>query len=523
MAWIAERKDVLSGLFFMLTLGAYIRYVRRPSAGRYSLVTLAFILGLMSKPMLVTVPFVLLLLDYWPLRRFEGFGETGKNDPSLTDLLREKLPLFALSLVSVALTLFTQRGAVRAVGEIPISWRTGNAVVSLVAYLRDMAWPARLAAFYPFPKNGPPAWEIILCLSLVVASTLVIISVGRERRYLITGWFWYLVMVAPVIGIVQVGLQARADRYTYLPQIGLYLAIAFLAAGLAKAPALRRLTAGSAFLLILVLAWRARIEVAAWRDSESLWTHALQSTSGNDVAEAGLADALVVRGKIDEAIMHALKAADYRPNSVEALNNLGVAYSRKGQLDEAITQFEKVIPLDPARPKVHSNLATALLQRGRTDEAIYHFKKELELQPQYAQARNDLGIAFSQKGDLQEALAQWRQTLDIQPNNLDAQCNLAWVLATCGDPSFRNGAESVRLGQRAVQLSGGRNPRILRLLAAGYAEEGQFREAIDAAEQALRVALEQGNPSLAATLRRNIEQFHAQMPLRDSVAAASRP
>lgn len=516
VAWIAERKDVLSGLLFMLTLGAYVRYVRKPSASRYLVIVLTFALGLMSKPMLVTVPFVLLLLDYWPLRRFESSAGTWKKDTGLTHLLREKVPLFALSLVSVSLTLFTQRGATRSVEEIPITLRTGNAVVSLVAYLRDMIWPARLAAFYPFPRNGPPVWELILCLCLVVTITVVMISAGRERRYLITGWLWYLVMLAPVIGIVQVGLQARADRYTYLPQIGLYFALAFLAADLAKSRKLRRLTAGGAFILIILLAWRARAEVSGWRDSESLWTHAIKSTSENDVAESGLADALLARGKIDEAIVHARKAAGYRPNSVEALNNLGVAYSRKGQFEEAIAQLEKVIPLDPARPNVHYNLATALLQSGRTDEAISHFEKELELQPQYAQARNDLGIALSQKGDLGEGIAQWQQTLEIQPNNLDAQCNLAWVLATCDDPLLRNGVESVRLAQRAVQLSQGRNPRVLRLLAVGYAETGRFPEAIDAAERALQVATEQGNAGLAATLRHNIEQFQAQMPLRDS-------
>jgi Flp pilus assembly protein TadD len=517
VAWIAERKDVLSALFFVLTLSAYLRYVRRPSAARYAGVALTLLLGLLSKPMLVTTPFVLLLLDYWPLRRLqEDLKGAGQAQLSrFLTLVREKIPLFGVAFASVLVTLFTQSGAIRSADELPFTLRISNGLISLLAYLWQMIWPARLAAFYPYPKSGIPLWETGIALCLLLIITVIVFRAGRKRGYLITGWFWYLIMMLPVLGIVQVGLQARADRYTYLPQIGIYMLLAFLVADVVAARIRRELIVSVACLIVLALSWRAWAQVSSWRDGESLWKHAIAATGQNDVAESGLADAMIARGQFDEAISHAREAVRIRPDSADAHNNLGVAFSRKGRMAEARDQLERVVGLNPERPKVHYNLATVFLHSGQVEKAIEHFEKELQVQPGFAEARNNLGIAFTQKGDLREAIVQWRQTLQLEPNNLDAQCNIAWILATSPDDSIRDGREAIELARRAVRLSNERNPRILRLLAASYAEAGQFPEATGAAECAQQLAIDQGNSSLAEALRGNIEQFRSRAPLRD--------
>src|SRR6266571_5542154 len=276
VAWVAERKDVLSGVFFMLTLLAYFHYTRAPSNLRYLIVAFVFALGLMSKPMLVTLPFVLLLLDYWPLERIKAQRpDIGRQ---LLKLIAEKIPLIVLSAVSGVITFLAQRHAIGWTEQLPMLARINNAIVTYVIYVRQMFWPGNLAVFYPHPENRLPQWEIGLAVALLACITTTALVLRKVAPYLITGWFWYLGMLVPVIGLVQVGWQGHADRYTYLPQVGLYIAGTWAIADLTASFRRRILLGAAALLIIGALSWTAWIQTSYWRDSEMLFTHALAVT-----------------------------------------------------------------------------------------------------------------------------------------------------------------------------------------------------------------------------------------------------
>lgn len=457
VAWVAERKDVLSAVFFMLTLSAYVCYVRKPSLGRYTAVALLFVLGLMSKPMLVTVPLVLLLVDYWPLRRFAESTSVKSRAKRLhwwdrqsisRRLIFEKIPLLALSAVSGVVTFLAQRQALARNEELPLFWRINNALVTCMTYVWQMIWPVKLAVFYPHPHNGLPHWEIILSVALLAAITASALALRKRHPYIVTGWLWYLVMLVPVIGLIQVGLQGHADRYTYLPQIGLYLLVSWAIAEVAGSLRIRRqVLAIVAVVVIAALSSRAWIQTSYWRDSETLWRHALAVTSNNDVAQ----------------------------------DNLGIA----------------------------------LFGRGQMKEAVAHWRKSLELHPDNANIINNLGMARAEEGRISEAIALWEKALALQRDNVSARSNLAWVLATSAEPAIRDGAKAVQLAEQALQLSGGENPVIFRTLAAAYAESGRFSEAIEAAQRGWELATAQGNSALANGLERNIALYRANSPLRD--------
>lgn len=490
VAWVAERKDVLSAVFFMLTLFAYVRYARAPSMGRYLAITFLFTLGLMSKPMLVTAPLVLLLLDYWPLRRFEK-SSSAKSKSKIVNwwdrqtiaqrLLLEKMPLLALSTASGIVTFLAQRHPLGWTEQLPISPRVNNALVTYVAYIGQMLWPVKLAVFYPHPENRLPLWEIALAVAVLIAVTAAVLAL-RKRPYFITGWFWYLAMLVPVIGLVRVGWQGRADRYTYLPQIGLYILITWAVADLSASWRRQReiLGAGAA-IIIAVLSWRAWIQTSFWSNSETLWTHTLAVTSDNDVAQ----------------------------------NNLGIILLAKGKLDEAISRFQASVKLRPGNAPAHDNLANAFLQKGQVADAMVHYRKLLDIQPENVEARNILGTVLVKQGRVREALERWQETLAIQPDNGNAKSNLAWVLATSPEGSLRDGARAVELSEQALRLSGGKNPIIFRTLAAAYAESGRFREAIETAQRGLELANSQGNAGLATELQSTIVLYQAGRPLRD--------
>jgi protein O-mannosyl-transferase len=480
VAWIAERKDVLSAVFFMLTLLAYLHYTRAPSIGRYLTVALVLALGLMSKPMLVTLPFVLLLLDYWPLGRFEV--RRSNNGRQLSRLVLEKTPLIALSLVSSLVTFLAQRGAIGWTEELPVSERISNAIVAYVVYIRQMFWPAGLTVFYPHPENRLAVWEVTLALIVLVVITAAAFVLRKKAPYFVTGWLWYLGMLVPVIGLVQVGWQGHADRYTYLPHIGLYITVTWAISDLTRSWRFRWITWTAATVLIVgALSWRSWLQASYWRDSETLFTHALAVTSNNDVA----------------------------------LNNLGIIFLDKGQLDEAISKLQAAIDLRPENAPAHDNLAKALLKKGEVSEAMVHYRKFLELEPANVEARNTLGTALIQQGHVREAIEQWQEALAAQPENGNAASNLAWVFATCPEVSIRDGTRAVELGEKALRISGGKIPMIYKVLAAAYAENGRFAEAVETAQHGAELATGQGNPALAAELGSNIALYQSGRPLRD--------
>jgi protein O-mannosyl-transferase len=451
VAWIAERKDVLSGLFFMLTVGAYIRYVREPSPRRYLLVALLFALGLMSKPILVTLPIVLLLLDYWPLDRIRDQRSEAIGQCSVVRrLVAEKIPLLALSVASSVITLLVQRQAVGSI-ELPLVVRINNGIVSYVAYIWQMVWPARLALVYPHPEYLLSFAKIAAAAAFLTGITIVVLVFGRKYRYLVTGWFWYIAMLVPVIGIVQVGPQARADRYTYLPQIGLYLIVTWAIADLAAAWRYSRyLLAVASAIVIGALAWTAWVQDTYWRDSETLWTHTLAVTSRNDTAHENLAELFLECGQLDEAISHSQEALKIRPPNADA----------------------------------HDTLGLALLRKERVNDAVAHWEESLKLRPDGVNAKAHLAWVFATSPDA--SLRDGGKAIELAK---EVQNNAA--------------ANDVDM------------PVILGTLAAGYAETGRFSEAINTAEQAWQQAIAEGNPALAEDLLSNVANYRRNLPLRD--------
>jgi protein O-mannosyl-transferase len=585
VAWISERKDVLSAVFFMLTLGAYVRHARSPSIGRYLTMSILFALGLMSKSMLVTVPLVLLLLDYWPLQRVAGRSSAKR-------LILEKIPLFALSAAGGFATLWVQQSSVAHSEELPLVWRIGNGLVSCVIYVKQMIWPVGLAVFYPHPGDQLPVWEIGLAIVLLGMASAGAIAQRHKQPYLVTGWFWYLVMLLPVIGLIQVGSQAHADRYTYLSQIGIYLLLAwgitdalaprFATGRIRRGGLQRRILAATASIAIIALAWRAHIQASYWRNGESLWRHALAVTSGNFMAHDGLGQQLANRGRLQEAIDQFQKALNINPGYPEIETNLIIALRKKGRTDEAIPHLQTLVKKVPNDPQAHYNLGNALLRKGdsqsaiaayekalsiqarypdahynlgialdrnsQIDEAIVHYREAVKEEPNYAQAyhrlgddllrrarvddaiaayehalknrprypevENNIGLALLQKGRPSEAIAHWQNALAIHSDSVDSLNNLAWVLATFPETWIRNGPQALALARRANQLSGNKNPAVLRTLAAAYAENGRFSEARVTAERGLELANAQEKSALANILKNDIALYRTNTPLR---------
>jgi tetratricopeptide (TPR) repeat protein len=433
VAWVAERKDVLSACFWFLTLWAYVRYAERPGWGRYLAVASGLCLGLMAKPMVVTLPFVLLLLDYWPLARFGARWRKA---------IWEKLPLLGLSGAAAAITYLVQEHA-GAVKALPLGTRLANATLSCALYIVKTFWPTRLAVFYPYPRDFAilPILAAGVLLAVVTAGVIVF---RRRFPYLLAGWGWFLVTLLPVIGLVQVGGQARADRYMYIPMVGLLIMLVWGAAEILErwqAEVVAVPLAAAACLACAALTW---VQVGYWRNSETLFRHALEVTEDNSVANHNLGSYLMVSpGCLSEAFPYLEAAVRIDPDSAPAHTDLGSALARTGHLPEAIAQFEEAILLAPDAPIPHNNLGSALTEAGRVPEAIAEFQTALRLDPGYDEARRNLaaaqagpethrsrGIALLKAGDSSGAIAEFESALRIDPNDADAENNLGVALSS---------------------------------------------------------------------------------------------
>jgi tetratricopeptide (TPR) repeat protein len=406
VAWVSERKDVLFAFFWFLTTWFYLDLVERRTIGKYLLVVLAFCLGLMSKQMIVTLPFTLLLLDAWPLKR------TG-----VKTLILEKIPLLALSIAASAITFLVQRkgGAVQSLDAIPLAARAANAAMAYVIYIANFAWPSGLAFFYPFPSRWP-AGEVAFAALALVAMSVTVLLAYRKRPYLAVGWFWYLGTLAPVIGLIQVGHQARADRYTYIPLIGISIMVAWAAAELPRRPV--AILAIAACLGWMLATW---VQISYWKDSAALYNRAIAVTDANYLAHLNLGVDLAVQGDYPKALRELYTSIEENPDQAHARNSLGGVLYTVGRKDEAMEQFAQAIRLEPNEAEPYCNLGNALVDAGKLDDAIRELNTALRLNPGMANAYFGLGRALVAEKRPQEAVQYFLEALRINPNFTQAR------------------------------------------------------------------------------------------------------
>jgi tetratricopeptide (TPR) repeat protein len=488
VAWIAERKDVLSAFFWCLTLWCYARYVQQPSALRYWFVALAFAGGLMSKSMIVTLPFILLLLDLWPLRRTWRLA-----------LLREKLPLVALAAAVSLLTLVSQRQghAIRSLASLPFGVRLANAVWTYVVYIGRMFWPTKLAVYYPYSHHLPFSW-VAAAGAALAGVTVLVVRWFRRYPYLAVGWFWYLGTLLPVIGLVQVGGQSSADRYTYLPTVGLTIMLAWGGVNLLKRyPQARKAVVTAAVAAVCIcLALTAR-QVGYWANSGTLFQHAVAVTTGNYVAENNLADYYLTQMRTEEARGPVLEALRYNPDYPEAHVNMATILRRTGQMSESEEHYQEALRIQPINVEAHAGYGALLLQEGRAGDALREFERVVELRPEDADAHYDLGRVLAAVGRGGEAMAQFSETIRLRPDDAEAHHSLAVALAGRGrfNEALGEFAAEARLkpGDAGVHAN----------LAMMLASVGRLDEAIAQYSQALRI-----KPDFAAA-RKGLEAVKA--------------
>ncbi len=464
VAWISERKDVLSAFFFLLTIWFYARYAKSEignrsrkagAIGNYLLALAFFSLGLMSKPMLVTTPFVLLLLDFWPLQRVSG---EEPDKPGLKRLLFEKVPFLALAVASSVVTFIVQRkgGAVTSLESLPVADRIGNALVSYARYLGETFWPVKLAILYPYPRERVgteivmrwPVGQIILGVAILLVVTVIVMLLIRRRKYLAVGWFWFLGTLVPVIGLVQVGIQSMADRYTYIPIIGILVAVVWFVSDAMSSARWKPLILGIPAAVILIACGALTgAQIGYWENSETLFRRTVAVTRNNYLAYNNLGFHLANSGKDDEAIINYRKAIEIDPTYEDARNNLGHALAKKGNYAEAIPHYLAALRTKPNHVEVHNNLGNALTSLGKIDEGIEHYKIALTNDAKHADAHSNLGIALAMKGKLDEAIAEFNTALKLKTNNAGAHSNLGNAYASMGrrDEAMKEFQESLRI------------------------------------------------------------------------------
>jgi Flp pilus assembly protein TadD len=439
VAWVSERKGVISTFFWMLALTAYAGYAARPGWVRYLMVALSLVLGLMAKPMLVTLPCALLLLDYWPLRRFGRAPAPGAEAPpfaraSFGRLVVEKLPLLALSGAFSVLASAAQNriGALPALSACPVETRLENVAFSYLWYLRQAVHPSNLAAYHPFESMAAPALQAAAAALALAAVTFLVLRRLRSAPYLAVGWLWYLGTLLPVSGLVQVGSHARADRYVYVPLVGVFLLVAWGLTSLARRWDSRRRIALLAGAALLFLAFSTWTQAHSWQDSFSLWRHALRVTEANPVANNNLGDALARRGEWEQAVLHFQEALRLRPDYAVAHVSMGTYLLQQGALAEAASEFREAIRLQPNRPKAHHHLATVLMCQGDPGEAIAHLREALRLGLEEAEVHNKMGVALLLQAEPEAAAACFVRATALQPEDPTYRRHHAFALLRAG-------------------------------------------------------------------------------------------
>jgi tetratricopeptide (TPR) repeat protein len=488
VAWISERKDVLSTFFLFAALLAYISYARLPSVLRYSKVMFLFALSLMSKQMTVTAPFLLLLLDFWPLGRVDSKRASNRQLQgtaincnsnrvrfSVRQLIIEKLPLLALSVAAGAMTLLAQATSMAPLEALPLSARIGNALTAYVLYLKNMLWPSQLTVMYLHTGQALPS-AITIAVFLLALISVLCFSTRRGRPYLSVGWAWFITALLPVIGIVQVGQQSMADRYTYVPLIGVFVMLVWMGADFLSDQRLPKAVCVSlgAFIVIPLLV-SSHIQLKHWANPVALWRHAVKCEPYNYVAH----------------------------------QNLACALGDAGATDEALTEFQRALQLNAADPETHSSFGCFLDKAGKLEGAVGQFELALELAPRNAEAHNNLALCLSRQGKHREAVAHYQKALEIKPRYAEAHNNLALLLATQSEATVRDRSEALMHSKRACELTGRREPMFLDTLAAAQARSGDFSEAIAVAEEGLRLATATKRLEQAKTIAEHLKLYRS--------------
>ena len=500
VAWVAERKDVLSTFFGLLTLMVYYGYVNRPKVLYYTLLVVCFALGLMAKPMLVTFPFLLLLLDIWPLKRTDLIQWSYPSDKDLSSrvlpfwiLLIEKIPLILLSIGSGVLTYLAQQkgGSIRSLEIIPFAARLGNAFISYLSYLIKTFWPYPLAIFYSHPGSDILIVQAIGSAIAVMCISLIALLFLKKYPYIGLGWFWYLGTLVPVIGIIQVGSQAMADRYTYIPLIGIFIIFAWGANDVLKKkrwPSLFYILSGGTILSILTVC--TYFQVQHWKNGVSLFKHAVQVTENNWLAHHNLGVALDLEGRGDDAIVHLQKALSIKPDSIDALNNLGIAFAQKGNYDQAMDYYNRALTIDANHVGSHINLGKLFAEKGEVTEAISHYRQTLRIDPANENAHYDLAVLLRNQRKSDEAIFHFEKALTINPNLVDAHYNLGTLLME------QNKKKEGRLHiAQALVILHNTDPRTINPIYADvffkfgvdYSFRGQYQQAIVFFKKALEI------------------------------------
>jgi Tfp pilus assembly protein PilF len=520
VAWASERKDVLSTFFWMLTLIAYTRYARESRVQSqkfkvfYSLSLLAFACGLMSKPMVVTLPFVLLLLDFWPLNRFPP----GSSARSIINLIVEKLPFLALTLAASVVTYFVQTTgrALWPSAELSFWSRVANALWAYERYISKTFWPVDLSIFYPYPRHWPAGLAVGAALLLALWSGLFIWR-ARQNPYLFVGWFWFLGTLMPTIGLVQVGSQSMADRYMYIPSVGLFILVVWgVDDFLNWRPDWRRITTLAGGVALAGCLVGTEIQLNYWQNSIKLFRHAIEATTDNFMAYNCLGGTLRDLGMNKEAMMLGAEAVRIEPNSPVAQYNFGMVLLQNHRLGEALEHLDAAARLVPHNSEIQYNLGLVLLLHGKPDEAASHFAAALVEKPDFAEAHRRLAQALSQQHKSQEAILHYRAAVRLKPDFADALNELAWILATAPDPALRSGAEAVQLAKRACGPAKNQQAAFFTTLSAAHAEAGQFPDAIAAAQRAGQLAQLAGQKEIAAQDEELLKLYQAGQPFRET-------
>ena len=515
VVWVAERKEVLAGLFWMLVLLLYPYYVRKKTVLSYIVVLIAYTMGLMAKPMLVTMPLILLLLDYWPLRRFQG---DEKKDPArllplqklrkffLSKEFIEKIPFFLIALAVGLLTVQAEHtmGAVKSADAYPLTVRIANAVVASAVYLRETLLPFKLAVFYPHPGMRP-LWQIAMAAAVLAAITIWAVLTRKRHPYLAMGWFWYLIALLPVSGLVQIGEHAMADRYTYIPLVGVFIAVTWLVSDFfsvrKKAKAVLPVVAGIVLIACVVL---TTAQIRRWKDDVTLFRYAISVTKNNHLAHSKLGAALAKLGKNDEAVMQYEVAICLRPDYAAARNNYGLLLTRMGKPSEALAQYREILKQNPNFAETHNNLGLILAGRGKFSEARKHYEKAVEIDPDFHEAYNNLGILLARSGKTDEAIAQFKKALALRPDFENANNNIGIAYLNKGDANLA--LEHFQAARRSNPAS----PYAYNNIGNALLKQGK----LEAAEEQYRKALERKADFTPA--RYNLVRVYHTMGKRDA-------